>query len=107
MLLAFPFGLSLVFAGLGLLLGEQGGLGPPILLNGLSEPSGGVLDLLLALEPAGEVAGGPFYKFRLVSLDDGAGGFLGYAMGGETGDETGKAGDRRAAGREYRRGGSW
>lgn len=92
LILALQFIRSLGFAGLSLLLGEEGGLRSPVLLNGLPEPSSGVGDLLLALQSADKVAGGPFHKFGLMSLDDEAGGFLGHAVGRQTGDEAGKAG---------------
>ncbi|MFD2234105.1 hypothetical protein [Phaeospirillum tilakii] len=60
----------------------------PILLNGLSEPSGGVVDLLLALEAAGKIGGCPVHQLRLVIPDEGAGGILGHAAGFEAGDQT-------------------
>lgn len=89
---ALAFGPPLVLAGLGLFLGEEGGLRAPILLDGPSEPSGGVFDRLLGLELAGQGGGGPFHQLWLVRLDDGAGGFLGHAVGRQAGDEAGKAG---------------
>jgi len=64
----------------------------PILLNGLPEPSGGIVDLLLALEAAGKIGGCPVHKLRLVILDEGAGGILGHAVGFGAGDQTGKPG---------------